>query len=92
MKRVYKYEIRIGEQVLSLPGVGKILCVGTQNDKPHMWIEIEMDGIRTEQKHLIVMTTGATFPEDLEPYMVYVGSFMLLNGSFVGHLYEIVGK
>jgi hypothetical protein len=84
-KTIWKYEIPYQlEFPLELHKDAVILCVHAQGqDKAYMWVESDTDRGK-EVRHFRIITTGRLHYQHLE----YIGTFFLMDGEFVGHLYE----
>ena len=91
MKVIWKYEIPTesfwnkfprGEFQLEIPEESTVLCVQTQNDRPHLWAKVETDK-PLEIRNFYVVGTGCCFPEEAN---FYVGTWQ--NNSFVWHLFS----
>lgn len=86
MIKIYKYEVPIaGEFTLDLPSNCKFLSVQTQYGTPSMWFAVDT-ARPTTPRTFIVHLTG----QEVKEYnrLSYLGTFQMLDGSFVGHLFE----
>jgi hypothetical protein len=54
------------------------------NEKAYIWALEDESKPKRGVKFRMVMTGEEI---NLEPYMMYIGTFILFNGSFVGHLF-----
>ncbi|MDD1553134.1 hypothetical protein FO615_06025 [Riemerella anatipestifer] len=85
MKAVYKYPLFVqGVQFVSLPKGAEILCVQEQNGKPCLWALVNPEAEKEEVK-LITSGTGEVFNTK---NLKYIGTYQLLEGNFVGHLFK----
>ena len=88
---IWKYPIMLGTTIVEMPFGSKILSVQVQNDIPNIWILAESweaeRKYRYEPRRFEVLPTGLSFNN--KTGMLYVGTFQLDNGNFVGHLFEI---
>lgn len=86
MKRVYKYPLTITDFVtISMPIGAKILRVDVQNEKPYIWALVDPDAVK-ETRCFRIAGTGHEIEDD--HCDSYVGSFMLMNGALVFHVFE----
>lgn len=88
MKSIYKYSIPENKMdlfSLSLPTNAEILAVQIQYDLPCIWAVVEIKD-EVETRWFKVIGTGHKHKE-IEADK-YIGTFQLLNGAFVGHLFE----
>lgn len=85
MARILKHEIpAASEFTLPLHEGSKLLKLAVVNEKAYIWaLEDESKPQRGVKFRMVV--TGEEI--NLEPYMMYIGTFILFNGSFVGHLF-----
>ena len=82
---IWKYELpMVGLFTLDLP-VGAIpLSVQMQHKKPFLWVLLHSTGT-TEKRTFLLTGTGHEIKElDLE----FTGTFQMLDGDFVFHLFE----
>ena len=85
MKTIWKYKLEvIDKQTISIPTFGEILCVMVQDDKPCIWVSVNPQN-DFEQRTFIIKGTGHNI---IEYNIKYIGSFLLMSGTFVGHLFE----
>lgn len=84
MKKIWKHTIPQDEMRLEVTGPGlNPLHVGTPQGQIDVWIE--RDDTRPERTiELQVFGTGHVISEEMERY---VGTFKLLDGAFIGHIY-----
>lgn len=71
------------EMILHLPEGAEPLWVAVQHGRPCMWIKVRTTAPLVPRR-FYVSGTG----HHVEPYWRYIGSFMLSDGAFVGHLWE----
>jgi|WetSurMetagenome_2_1015567.scaffolds.fasta_scaffold04369_10 hypothetical protein len=93
MKVIYKYELAvIPKQFIKMPYDFKILKVDVQKGIPCIWVEhikeIAEAGIHVLNSYeFITVGTGKPFSFVYEDNWEYIGSYMLDEGQFVGHVY-----
>lgn len=85
MKTIWKFPIEVTDRFeLVLPVGARVIWVAAQGPEGAvLWAEVDTDA-PTETRRFRLVGTGHALVEGLE----YLGSFQLLSGSFVGHLYE----
>ena len=87
MKKIYKYSILPLKTTLSIPAGAKILSMQLQNALPVIWVEANIDvSIPNEDRYFKVLGTGFEVDENCK---AFIGTFQMLDGTFVGHLYEL---
>lgn len=93
MARILKHEIpAASEFTLPLHEDCILLKLAVVNEKAYIWALEDESMPQRGVKFRIVMT-GEEINIDpyeeinIDPYMVYIGTFILFNGSFVGHLF-----
>lgn len=88
MRTVYKYPIQVTDEFdLQLPQGAEILHVAAQNYKPYLWALVDPDQ-PIEKRRFAVRGTGHPVDEHLQ----HLGTFLLADDTFVGHLFEHVGR
>lgn len=86
MKRIYKYPISVDDEIsIKIPKGAVILTVQIQKGEPCIWALVDPDKEETE-RHFYLYGTGMTVTHA----EVYIGSFQMLNGSLIFHLFESV--
>lgn len=85
MARILKHGIpAASEFTIPLHEGSKLLKLAVVNEKAYIWaLEDESKPQRGVKFRMVV--TGEEL--NLEPFMLYIGTFILYNGSFVGHLF-----
>ena len=87
--KVCKYHVPIVDNFsLDLPRGAKILSVQEQNKKACLWVLIEK-ATPTVKRFFRLAGTGNYIKESSDK-LNFVGTFQLLDGNFVGHLFEII--
>lgn len=85
MARILKHEIpAASEFTLPLYEGSKLLKLAVVNEKTYIWALEDESKPKRGVKFRMVMTGEEI---NLEPYMMYIGTFILFNGLFVGHLF-----
>jgi hypothetical protein len=67
-----------------MPSQAKVLCVQTQGGIPHIWAEVETDNAPVVRKFRVVGTGHAMPAVGLQ----YLGTYQVLDGALVWHVYE----
>lgn len=84
--RILKYPLSdCGEQVIWMPVGAKILTVQVQREVPCIWALADDTTGREEARIIRILGTGHEVPPAVG---LYIGSYQLFNGSFVGHVFE----
>ena len=85
MARILKHEIpTASEFTLPLHEGSKLLKLDVVNEKVYIWALEDESKPKRGVKFRVAMT-GEELNLDL--FMLYIGTFILYNGSFVGHLF-----
>jgi hypothetical protein len=97
MNTIWKFPLEItDEQVIQLPAGAELLTVtalwvpvpvkGVPGERPCLWALVD-DECEPTPREIRIYGTGHAIKVDLSKYK-YVGTFQVLNGSFVGHVFE----
>lgn len=96
-KTVWKFELgREGRTLVKMPRGAEVLCVQaisamgilTGRDEPYLWALVDPDA---EQEERVFETYGTGHAIDAEEYRNYVGTYTMLNGALVFHVFECLG-
>lgn len=87
MKVIWKYEIDL-DGLVRMPLGAKVLTVQTQNDLPHIWVEVDNEQSRYEMRRFEQVATGGFVPTRA----TYIGTFQLERSQLVFHLYDLGRK
>lgn len=85
MKTIYKYPIQDDFTVLELPKDAEILTIQTQNGKPFIWVLHNPNEPKVRWE-FIIKATGENIEEDLSKKN-YIGTFQMMEGMLVWHLF-----
>ena len=86
MKTIYKYKLEVEDsQVVKMPMGAEILKVDTQRARPCLWAMVETDHILEDR---IIIMRGTGHPAIGLTKENYLGSFILLGGDLVFHVFE----
>ena len=90
MKTIWKFELKVEDkQTIIMPVGAEIISVQSQHLEPVLWAMVKTDGYEeTEGRIIEVFGTGQEIPEDMGIERIYLGTFQLDGGSFVGHVFE----
>ena len=84
MNVIWKYDTPVlDEFAVNLPEESEVVHVNSINDKPYMWV-IHDPTNDYKQRTFYVKGTG----HNIDPKLDHIGTFIILDGSFVGHLLE----
>lgn len=85
MARILKHEIPAASEFkLTLHEDCTLLKLAVVNEKAYIWA-VEDESMPQRGVKFRMIMTGEEI--NIDPYMVYIGTFILFNGSFVGHLF-----
>lgn len=88
MDTIWKYPLQVLDQVaVSLPLGSRVLTVQEQHGKPCLWAQVDDEERITRERTFRIIGTGNPFPAQCGP-LSYVGTFQLLDGDLVFHVYE----
>jgi hypothetical protein len=86
MKTIWKYKFNISDNILiEMPKGAEILTVQTQDGEPCIWALVDTEQKTIVDRHFELYGTGHPFTETEKKY---IGSFQLLEGQLVFHLFE----
>ncbi len=90
MKTIYKYQLEIEDsQVVQMPLDAEILKVDTQKAHPCLWAMVETDHVLEDR---IIQIRGTGHPAIGLTKEDYLGTFIMLGGDLVFHVFEGVKK
>lgn len=89
MKSIWKFELaKTDLQVFEMPVGAKILAVQSQGgNSPCIWALVDTDAVK-EQRSFTTYGTGHPFNENYK--QEYLGTYQLMNGSLVFHVFELL--
>jgi len=87
MKTIWKYKLEVkDEQDIYLPRGGRILALDCQGNDPHIWVLVpNTDDTETEKVRFRSFGTG--FPLDNVNDYTYLGTYLILHGQYVFHVF-----
>ena len=82
--RVWKYELPLeGQPEVTMPIGAEVLHIGVQGNVPYLWARVDpRDPVGT--RRFLLVGTGHPVPDSA----THLGTFMLDDGRFVGHVFE----
>lgn len=92
MKTIWKYEIAVDDiQNIDMPESSEILCVQMQGSTPCIWALVDPENKVRVPRVLITVGTGhKIFIDDKNFRLNYIGTYQMMGGSLVFHLFERV--
>lgn len=89
--KIYKYPFEVQDNVeIKMPMGASILTVQVQDNNPYIWAIVWPDH-PLELRRFRLFGTGHPIDMELKQLNKYIGTFQLLDGRFVGHLFETSG-
>jgi hypothetical protein len=86
MKTIWKFPVEVTDEfTIQIPRGGGVLSVQMQNDVPVMWALVD-DAVPMASRRFAVHGTGHPVPNDRNRF---IGSFQMMGGRLVFHLFEI---
>lgn len=83
MKTIWKWILPI-DGMISAPIGAKVLDVQSQDGEPCLWLLVDPSGCKVDRK-FTTYGTGHQVPDDPGEY---VGTYQLLDGALVFHVFE----
>lgn len=85
-KSIWKFQLEtVDGQTLKMPKGANIFTVQTQNEIPCLWALVDPDADKEER---IIEIFGTGHPINDEIDRIYIGTYQLMKGSFIGHVFE----
>jgi len=86
MKAIWKYQLQVEDlQTMHMPKGAKVLSVGVQHNIICVWALVDIGEMEMQPVKFKVIGTGNP-PGSLVGY-AFLGTVMLLGGSFVSHVF-----
>ena len=76
-------------QDIEIPHGSILLSVKTQNETPCLWVLVYNPEAEKEVIRLRTIGTGDTISDDDFDPKDFLGTYLLQNGSFVGHVFQV---
>jgi hypothetical protein len=87
MQTIYKYEFNIRDDIeLVLPQGASFLSVQVQNETPCMWFKVDPSRKKIV-RYFRIFGTGHPMEDSFVDK--YLGTFQMMGGTLVWHLFEI---
>jgi hypothetical protein len=87
MKIIWKFELDQKSKILNLPKDTEILTVQIQHGTPQLWVLVDPKK-QKEQRCFETIGTGHQIPYDIGITRTYIGTFQLMNGALIYHVFE----
>jgi len=88
MKAIWKFPILVVDnQQIAMPEGAEILCVQMHRGEPCLWAMVNPDRPK-EQRAVEVFGTGNPIKSDMGTSRKYIGTFQMLAGDLVFHVFE----
>jgi hypothetical protein len=85
MQKIYKYELNPEDcQTISIPKGSQWLTLQMQLGVPCLWAKVDTEN-EMENRTIIMYGTGHLIKEEA---LVYLGTFQLMGGTLVFHVFE----
>lgn len=87
---IWKYQLEVKDvQEIELPQGSALLSVQVQNGNPCLWALVYNTEAEKETIRLRTIGTGNPIDSaDFDPED-FLGTYQLMNGSFVGHIFQV---
>jgi hypothetical protein len=87
MRTIWKFELEVVErQGIEMPEDTEILCVQVQQKHPCIWALVNPEQKRNTVRWFYIYGTG--HPIERSSDKIYLGTFLMMNGNAVFHLFE----
>lgn len=87
MKTIFKYPIKAEDfQTISMPDGAEVLAVQVQKETPCIWAMVD---IKAPYRDRVFRVIGTGQPCDDFNNGKYMGTFQMINGSLVFHLFDL---
>ena len=85
MQTIYKYKLEVTDsQTIKLPLGAKILTVALQDGEPHIWSMVDTND-KYNDVEILTFGTG----QDISYHgLQYIGTYQLLSGDLVYHIFS----
>lgn len=89
-RTIWKFKLLVEDkQFIDIPKYPKVLCIQVINNEPYLYAKVFPEETTVKME---VITVGAGYPAGHVGNMQYAGSYQLLSGSFVGHVFVDILK
>jgi len=83
MKTIYKYQLTLSDNPITMIKGAEILTVKLQNDTPTLWALVDTDEYLQESRLIVIRGTGHTIEDNAKHITTY------MDGPFVWHVFEL---
>jgi hypothetical protein len=89
VETIWKFQLKVeGEQIVEMPQGAQILCIQVQNGVPCIWAKV-FDWVEIKKQRIFeTIGTGQEIPPRKQR-REYIGTYQLMGGALVYHVYEI---
>lgn len=84
--KVFKYQLGPSTTEILMPAGAQLLCVQPQGHDVCLWAKVDPEA-RNETRRVVIAGTGHELPSYGQ--LKYINTFMVENGAFVFHAFEI---
>jgi len=84
---VWKYPLKPGKNLVTMPRFARALAVAFQYDILHVWLLVDQDAATVRREFYVALTGQKIDPFDAAGQ--FVGTAMNDNGSFVVHVFDL---
>jgi len=94
MKKIFKYALgnddqSVGEEIIiQMPMHAEILTIQAQFGAPMIWALVEPTAA-TESRTFQIFGTGQPIPEITGVNRKYIGTYQIVSGTYVFHVFEL---
>ena len=87
MITIWKYELEVTDvQDIEMPSTANVLSVQVQNGVPCVWASVNTQDKQTKKVRFITIGTGNPYDSDVP--IQFVGTYQLMEGKLVFHLFK----
>jgi hypothetical protein len=87
-KTIWKFQFEVADIfVIEMPKDAEILTIQSQNGNPCMWALVNPEEEK-EERHFEMYGTGHDIYYDMGVDRQYIGSFQMLSGDLIFHIFE----
>ena len=83
MKTIYKYQLTLSDNPISMIKGAEILTVKLQNGTPTLWALVDEDEYLQESRLIVIRGTGHTIEDNAKHITTY------MDDPFVWHVFEL---
>ena len=89
MITIWKFPLSVDDWQVIVGQITKILTVQLQDGVPMLWAIVDTKG---NYKTIGIRTFGTGHEMDTNNKYKYIGTYLIRNDKFVGHVFEVVKK